>query len=156
MAEYSGKTGKPIWGSTPGIGALLQMLLNPRDLVLKDLQRSTASPEPHQSAGPNPILSFFEMYPTFTYNRAAPSSATEFRRLCEHKGWEKGNPDQKIAWRDFQNALARRFNSLYGVDVDNLKLWQRLCSTLKIEPLPANLEDAQEVSDHLEQLGDIH
>jgi hypothetical protein len=130
------------------------MLLNPRDLVLKDLERT---PSPSSSASksgsqhpapPNPVLSFFELYPTFTYNRAAPSAASEFRRLCEHKGWEKGNADQKVAWRDFQDALARQFNSLYGVDVDNLKLWQRVCSTLKIAPLPANLEDAQEVSNH--------
>lgn len=145
---------KLIWTSTPGIGALLRMLLNPRDLVLKDLERTPPSPssasktESHHTAPAKPIPSFFELCPTFTYNHAAPSAASEFRRLCEHRGWEKGNPDQKVAWRDFQNALAKQFNNLYGVDVDNLKLWQRVCSTLKIEPLPGNLEEAQEVSDY--------
>jgi hypothetical protein len=149
LADYSSKSRKLVYPSTPGAGALLRMLLNPRDLTLKGLKRSESeAAESSQPEEVNPVLSFFERYPTFTYNHAAPSAASEFRRLCEHKGWEKGNADQKAAWRDFQDALAKQFNSLYGVRVDNLKLWQRVCSTLRIEPLPGNLAAAQEVSDY--------
>ncbi|TEB06252.1 hypothetical protein FA13DRAFT_1723076 [Coprinellus micaceus] len=169
---------------------------------------------PPQSKPTNHITSFFDAYPSFTFNPTAPSSASEFRRLCQDSGstatdaekresvaevlfdvedrartggpercervlkihvnpvdliegfkgskeiktfeneadlaeystknreahldidsrrripkalraqrlGKKENADQKVAWRDFQDALARQFNSLYGVDVDNLKL----------------------------------
>jgi hypothetical protein len=100
---------------------------------------------PPQSKPTNHITSF-DAYPSFTFNPTAPSSASEFRRLCQDMGWEKGAPDQKKAWRDFQIALAKQFNKLYGTDANNVKAWQRLCSTLKIEPVPGALKDAREVS----------
>ena len=147
LAKYSGKTKKLMYASTPGAGALLRMLLNPRASTLRALEHSeSAAAEPSQPEGTNPILTFFEQYPTFTYDHTAPSVASEFRRLCDHRHWTRGDPSQSKAWRGFQDALAKRFNRLYGVSVDDLKRWQRLCETLKIDPLPETLEDAQEVS----------
>lgn len=101
---------------------------------------------PPQANTTNHIASFFDAYPSFTFDPTAQSSASEFRRLWRDMGWEKGAPDQKKAWKDFQIALAKQFNKLYGTDAENVKAWQRLCSTLRIEPAPVGLKDAREVS----------
>jgi hypothetical protein len=99
-----------------------------------------------QSATANHIVAFFGTYRSFKYDPTAPSAASEFNRLCQQMRWERGGLDQKKAWKDFQVALAKQFNKLYGTDVDNLKAWQRLCSTLKIEPVPKSLKEARWVS----------
>ena len=61
-------------------------------------------------ATPGPLKAFFGRYPGFNYNASEPSTS-EFRRLCEHKGWRRNGPEQKAAYEAFSKALANQFNS---------------------------------------------
>jgi hypothetical protein len=97
------------------------------------------------SESTNPMAAFFALYPSFNYN-PANSSAAEFRRLCRYMDWEMDDNEQKSAWFEFQNAVARLFNGVYGTDATSLQAWQHLCRRVRIDPPPDVLEEAREVS----------
>ncbi|TEB19285.1 hypothetical protein FA13DRAFT_1744575 [Coprinellus micaceus] len=95
------------------------------------------------SESTNPMAAFFALYPSFNYNpRTHP--AAEFRRLCRYMDWEMDDNEQKSAWFEFQNAVARLFNGVYGTDATSLQAWQHLCRRVRIDPPPDVLEEARE------------
>lgn len=101
----------------------------------------------HQWRYTDTIAAFFASYPTFRYNRHAESPGFEFTRLCRHMGWERDDTEQKAAWEEFQNAVAKMFNQTYGEDAKSLEAWQKLCRTLRPDAtVPDSLEKAKEAS----------
>ncbi|TFK21864.1 hypothetical protein FA15DRAFT_696102 [Coprinopsis marcescibilis] len=91
-----------------------------------------------------PLQTFFDEFsPAFVYNPTQPVKS-EYDRLEQFmcavgQHWNKR--DAKIR---FQNALVAQFNKNYGKDVNSLTGWQTLCATLKIVPVPDELEKAKE------------
>jgi hypothetical protein len=102
------------------------------------------TPSDSEEEEPSPLLSFFSHFPGFNYN-PTKSSTSEFYRLCRHMRWKRNSPEREEAYRDFSNAMASQFGRKYGVHMDDLGAWQRLCQRLEINPVPDDLEEAREV-----------
>ncbi|KAF8161658.1 hypothetical protein B0H34DRAFT_767235 [Crassisporium funariophilum] len=86
-----------------------------------------------------PIESFFAQYPDFHYDASA-STTSEFYRMCDSFGWDRGDEDRDNAHQEFRVALTQQFNTNFGTDVEDLAAWQRLCGRLGISPIPETLK----------------
>ena len=95
-------------------------------------------------AGEDALDAFFEQYPSFPYNRNAPSSQ-EFYRMCDFFTWDRDDPEREAAHECFKTALVQQFNSVYGTDVNDVESWHKLCLALNLEPLPEGLSAMRKV-----------
>lgn len=96
-------------------------------------------------AGGFHIDDFFAEYSPFVYNRAAPVTR-EFYRMCDYFQWGKDEEERDGARQGFKDAMTLQFNSIYGVDVDDINSWTMLCQDLRIFPTPTDLETCRDVS----------
>ena len=112
------------------------------------------------------LASFFDRFPGFTYNHHNPST-DEFYRLCRFMGWPTHAPTRNSqsdhptglseqtrnawrgAWEDFLDAFIRQFTADYGNDPNDIRVWQALCETLGVLPVPDTLLAAREVCNTL-------
>jgi hypothetical protein len=92
-----------------------------------------------------PLEIFFSQYPEFRYHPGR-SSVPEFRRLCEEYGWEKEDPEKDVARYEFNLAMKKEFDSLYGSDEQDINNWYKLCYVLSIDPVPSTLKECRAVS----------
>lgn len=90
------------------------------------------------------IDNFFFTYSEFDYDRSA-SFMEEFYRMCDFFGWGRDDPDRKDAHEEFRTAMVQEFNSLYGKDIDDLSAWQNLCKTVRILPVPDDIDTCRKV-----------
>ena len=96
---------------------------------------------------PNPvdhIAAFFARYPAFAYDPSIPFMDA-FLDMCDHFRWREDDDERKDALRGLQDAMVRKFNDLYGVSVDSLWAWQRLCRAIGITPVSDSLRDCRSV-----------
>ncbi|TDL15743.1 hypothetical protein BD410DRAFT_902445 [Rickenella mellea] len=99
-----------------------------------------------QNCTRSPIDAFFARYPPFSsYNPSAPATS-EFHRMCNFFAWDED--ERKGAARLFQNALTLEFNNIYGADANSLVSWQKLCSILRITPVPEEIEACRAAVQH--------
>lgn len=101
---------------------------------------------------------FFCSFPGFDYNPRNEPKA-EFERLRKFKKWRRCNKkkadmteadheledEYRQAREDFFEAFVSVFSYFFGVAGD-LKNWGFLCDILAISPVPATIEECQEVS----------
>ena len=85
---------------------------------------------------------FFSRYSEFQYQPAS-SPNSEFNRLCKEYGWEKKLKDAR---REFNLAMKKEFDALYGSDEKDVKNWHKLCYILSIDPVPKCLNGCRAVS----------
>ncbi|KAG8221770.1 hypothetical protein J3R82DRAFT_2084, partial [Butyriboletus roseoflavus] len=98
------------------------------------------------TSNPSHLSDFFaKYYPDFQYD-ATESASSEFYRLCDESGWDRGKPERADAHEHFKDALVRQFNEAYGTDENNLGDWQSLCRIVHIEPVPDDLHTCREAS----------
>ncbi|TFK21866.1 hypothetical protein FA15DRAFT_696104 [Coprinopsis marcescibilis] len=91
-----------------------------------------------------PLQTFFDRFsPAFIYDPTQPVN-TEYERLEQFMREADQNWNKHDAKNRFQKALVAQFNKTYGKDVNSLTGWQTLCATLRIEPIPDELEMAKE------------
>ncbi|KAJ3509035.1 hypothetical protein NMY22_g16427 [Coprinellus aureogranulatus] len=102
------------------------------------------APSEDEEDGALPLRAFFVQYTQFHY-QSSRSATSEFRRLCKTMGWEKKDPNRTEAYMDWSDAMADQFGRKYGVDINDLGAWQRLCERLGIDPVPDVLEEAREL-----------
>ncbi|KAK7685908.1 hypothetical protein QCA50_010715 [Cerrena zonata] len=91
-----------------------------------------------------PIDKFFANFPTFNYRRHAPLN-DEFARLRKHQGWEPRTKENTEMYGEFRNALIAEFNATYGMDENDIRSWQYLCTLLRIDPVPTSMERCREI-----------
>jgi hypothetical protein len=65
--------------------------------------------------------------------------------MCDFFAWDCDAPQRQQAHEDFKTALVHQFNSIYGIDVQDMEPWRRLCLALDISPLPDSVKDEQKV-----------
>jgi hypothetical protein len=83
----------------------------------------------------------------------------EFYRMCDLFGWKRASTKKdgcpkiedadrrfRVAHQEFNDAMAKQFNSIYGTDLEDISAWKNLCRVLRIIPIPNGLEECQEVS----------
>jgi len=91
-----------------------------------------------------PLKRFFSQYSKFQYQpRISP--ITEFNRLCEEYRWKKYDPEKEAARSEFNIAMKREFDSLYGSDEKDINNWYKLCHVLKVDPVPNTLKKCRAV-----------
>ena len=95
-----------------------------------------------------PLEIFFSQYPEFRY-WPRKSSVSEFHRLCRQYGWEKDGPEKEVARYEFNIAMKKEFDSLYGSDEKDISNWHKLCYILSIDPVPETLRECRAVSSKL-------
>ena len=93
----------------------------------------------------NPLKIFFSQYSEFRY-KPGKSSITEFNRLCKEYNWEKNDPEKEAARHEFNHAMKKEFDALYGSDEKDINNWHKLCYVLSIDPVPKTLNDCRAVS----------
>ena len=52
----------------------------------------------------------------------------------------------EAARQDFDLAMKKEFDSLYGSDEKDIKNWYKLCHVLRIDPVPNTLKKCRTVS----------
>jgi hypothetical protein len=67
--------------------------------------------------------------------------------MCDFFDWDRDDEERAEARQAFRDAMVFRFNSLYGTDVNNLDNWHKLCIAVCIEPLPATINECEQVCD---------
>ena len=92
-----------------------------------------------------PLKIFFSQYSKFQY-QPRNSPIAEFNRLCEEYGWEHNSAEKKYARSEFNIAIIKEFNSLYGSDEKDINNWYKLCHVLRIDPVPNTLKKCRTVS----------
>jgi hypothetical protein len=92
-----------------------------------------------------PLETFFSRYSKFQY-QPQNSPVTEFNRLCEEYQWEQRGAEKKHARREFNIAMKKEFDSLYGSDEKSINNWYKLCHVLRINPAPKTLKECRAVS----------
>jgi hypothetical protein len=65
--------------------------------------------------------------------------------MCDFFDWDRDDPERDDAHKNFKITLVQQFNSLYGIEVDDIKSWQGLCLALDIFPISDNVGKAKEV-----------
>ncbi|CAE6420160.1 unnamed protein product [Rhizoctonia solani] len=104
----------------------------------------------NQSNQPNPILHraylkvVFEKYPSFDYDGSKPVMS-EFYRMCDEFGWEKGDQEREEARDSLKDALVQEFNAIYGTDHKSLAAWQSLCRVLNLTNVPNEMEACRQL-----------
>jgi hypothetical protein len=92
-----------------------------------------------------PLKNFFSRYSKFQYEpRNSPIS--EFNRLCKEYHWKRDSAEKIDARRDFEVAIKKEFDSLYGSDENDINNWYKLCHVLRIDPVPDTLKECRVVS----------
>jgi hypothetical protein len=103
-----------------------------------------ASKQPSIGKEP-PLKDFFSRYSKFQYEpRNSPIS--EFNRLCKEFRWKKDSAEKKEAHSDFEVAIKKEFDSLYGSDEKDINNWYKLCHVLRIDPVPDTVKKCRAVS----------
>lgn len=92
----------------------------------------------------NPLANFFLGYLSFDY-RPQNGSSAEFYRMSDQFGWNRDDSRRKEAYKGFRSVLVNYFNTMYGVDANNIRCWQGLYIALDIDPLPRTLAEAKKV-----------
>ncbi|KAI9446052.1 hypothetical protein H4582DRAFT_1903118 [Lactarius indigo] len=92
-----------------------------------------------------PLEDFFSQYPKFPF-QPSKSPVVEFNRLCKTYQWERDDPEREAAREEFQDAMKKEFDNLYGSDEKDIKNWQKLCYVLRIDPVPDTLQKCRDVS----------
>ena len=91
-----------------------------------------------------PLKTFFARYSKFQYQpRNSPTA--EFNRLCKEYQWEENSAKKKYARDEFNIAMVKEFNSLYGSDEKDISNWYKLCHVLRIDPVPSTLKECRAV-----------
>ncbi|KAH9173557.1 hypothetical protein EDB89DRAFT_1958493 [Lactarius sanguifluus] len=85
-----------------------------------------------------PLEGFFSQFSNFQ-SQPSNSPIVEFDRLCETYQWERNDPERKAAREEFQIAMRKEFDNLYGSDEKDIKNWHKLCYVLRIDPVPNTL-----------------
>ena len=65
--------------------------------------------------------------------------------MCDFFDWDRDDEDRQDAHRRLKDAMALKFNHMYGTDVDDLNLWKNLCEILQIVPIPDELKACRDV-----------
>jgi hypothetical protein len=127
---------------------------------VKKIPNKTPKPQPPQPPNKNvvaqpvplaaldirkPLKIFFSQYSKFQY-QPGRSSVLEFYRLCKEYGWKRDSPKKETARDDFDRAMKKEFNSLYGSDEKDINNWYKLCHILSIDPLPNTTKKCRAVS----------
>ncbi|KAF8491089.1 hypothetical protein F5888DRAFT_1807729 [Russula emetica] len=89
-----------------------------------------------------PLKTFFSRYSKFQY-QPRNSPIIEFKRLCEEYRWTQDSAEKKTARSDFNDAIKKEFDSLYGSDEKNINNWYKLCHVLRIDPVPNTLKECR-------------
>ncbi|KAG6091190.1 hypothetical protein E4U31_007318 [Claviceps sp. LM219 group G6] len=107
-----------------------------RDDVKALAMRRIASDAIARIAGPTDL--FFNRYSQFGYD---PHSKvwSEFHRLCEFFGWDKGSKKEEKVKNVLRQALVDEFEAIDDRNEDDLAVLQRLCQRLEIFPLPKSV-----------------
>jgi hypothetical protein len=92
-----------------------------------------------------PLEIFFSQYSKFRHQPSI-SPVFEFNRLCKEYGWKENGRQMKAARKDFNLAMKKEFDSLYGSDEKDTKNWYKLCHVLRIDPVPKTLKECRAVS----------
>ena len=92
-----------------------------------------------------PLKIFFSRYSRFQYRPENPP-IIEFERFCKEYRWGQHSAEKKAARYEFNLALIKEFNSLYGSDEKDIDNWYKLCHVLRIEPVPNTLHECRAVS----------
>ncbi|KAI9846703.1 MAG: hypothetical protein M1837_003758 [Sclerophora amabilis] len=71
-----------------------------------------------------PTSAFFEDFPDFAHDPAAPSLEREFRRLAIHRGWAQGSKTWK---QQHGRCLVAAFKANFEEGSTKLQRWQALC-----------------------------
>lgn len=108
-------------------------------------QQPTIIAQPVALGVTKPLEIFFSQYPKFQY-RPGRSSVTEFYRLCKEYRWKKEDPEKEAARHEFDRAMKKEFDSLYGSDEKDINNWYKLCHVLSIDPVPTTLKECRAVS----------
>jgi hypothetical protein len=88
------------------------------------------------------LVEYFAQYPRFNYD-STRSPTEEFRRLSKHSKW--GKSARRDAREEFQLALVKEFNGLYGTDEFDIHSWQALFRVLGLAPIPESVPECQKV-----------
>ncbi|KAG5961367.1 hypothetical protein E4U56_003927 [Claviceps arundinis] len=107
-----------------------------RDDMKTQAMRRIASDAIARKAGPMDL--FFSRYRQFGHD---PHSKvwTEFHRLCEFFGWDKGSKKEEKVRNLLRQALVDEFEAIDDKNENNLAVLQRLCQRLEIFPLPKSV-----------------
>lgn len=103
-----------------------------------------------------PLDSFFLRYSEFKYNPRGAHMA-EFRRLVAAKHWdperakheEHRTERESIAYNSartaFFDAFRDEFDHLFGGNSKDFSTWQKLCTTLGVDPMPRDVKECKRV-----------
>jgi hypothetical protein len=92
-----------------------------------------------------PLKKFFSRYSRFQY-RPQNSPIAEFDRLCKAYRWEQDGAEENHARYEFNIAMKREFDALYGSDEKDINNWYKLCHVVRIDPVPKTLKKCRAVS----------
>jgi hypothetical protein len=101
--------------------------------------------------GKKPLKGFFSQYLNFQYE-PSNSPTVEFDRLCKTYSWKRDDPERIAAREAFHLATTKQFDYLYGSDEKDINNWRKLCSVLKINPVPDTLHECRAVSCQFSEL----
>ncbi|KAG6030201.1 hypothetical protein E4U19_000556 [Claviceps sp. Clav32 group G5] len=107
-----------------------------RDDVKALAMRRIASDAIARIAGP--IDRFFKRYSQFCYDPRS-NVWSEFHRLCEFFGWDKGSKKEEKVGNLLRQALVDEFEAINDRNENDLAVLQRLCQRLEIFPLPKSV-----------------
>ncbi|KAG6268084.1 hypothetical protein E4U48_004850 [Claviceps purpurea] len=107
-----------------------------RDDMKALAMRRIASDAIARKAGP--IDLFFNRYNRFGYD---PHSKvwSEYHRLCEFFGWDKGSTKEEKVRTLLRQALVDEFEAIDDKNENDLAVLQRLCQRLEFSPLPKSV-----------------
>ncbi len=108
----------------------------------KPKQRPMDQDQPNQD---QPLKIFFSQYPKFQY-QPRNSPITEFNRLCKEYRWMQDSAEKKAARCEFNLAMKKEFDALYGTDEKDINNWHKLCHVLSVDPTPKTLKECRAVS----------
>ncbi|KAG6165459.1 hypothetical protein E4U27_008388 [Claviceps purpurea] len=107
-----------------------------RDDMKALAMRRIASDAIARKAGPMDL--FFNRYNRFGYD---PHSKvwSEYHRLCEFFGWDKGSTKEEKVRKLLRQALVDEFEAIDDKNENDLAVLQRLCQRLEFSPLPKSV-----------------
>lgn len=78
-------------------------------------------------------VAYFDSFALFVSDSQATFSS-EFKRLAELRGWDKGSKTWRKHWA---RAVHAEFLRAYGTNTSTLEAWQALCEQVGLPPLPS-------------------